>query len=256
MNIAVQNGAIHHRNNLNSILTDRTDDLRRIAGLVDQVAGIDTLGREAEIEILTALETRALFQDGLEQLLGRAGIRRGLQNDHRALGQVLRDRLSGRADIADVRLLMRIQGGGHADSDKVHVLNKAEVGGCAQHTVRHQFFQIGVDNVADIVLAGVDQIHFLLLNVKADGLEAVLGLVHRQRQTDITETTNAHQKRFVLNLFNQLFFNRHTHSISSTLLLVSIAYFFLQTEQVAVPFEKSNLLPHWQTYPRMRAGVP
>ena len=104
---------------------------------------------------------------------------------------------------------MLVQRGGNADSDKVYIPNKTEIGGGRQHSVLYQCLQIGIYNIADIVLSSIDHIYLFLLHVKADGLKAMLRLIHRQRQPDIAQAANAHAQRFVLNFCDKLLFEGH-----------------------------------------------
>ena len=209
VHIALENGAVDHRDHLGGVVTDGAHHLGGVAGLVHQIARIHALGGEAQIEVLTALETAALLQNGLEQLLGGAGIGGGLQHHHGAGLEILGDLDGGVLHIADVRLLVGIQRGGDADGDKVHIADPGEIGGSAEHTALHQLCQLVVHHIADVVLTGVDQIHLFLLHVKTDGLEAVACLVHCQRQTHIAQTAHAHGQGLILNFLNQFFLHRH-----------------------------------------------
>ena len=124
---------------------------------------------------------------------------------------MLGDGDSGIPDVANVRLLVPVQRRGDADGDKVHILDEAEVGGGAQHTGLHQLLQVGVHHVADIVFPGVYQVYLLLLHIETNGLEAVLGLVHRQGQAHIAQAAHAHDQGLVLYFLKQFFFYAHVN---------------------------------------------
>ena len=96
---------------------------------------------------------------------------------------------------------MRVQRRRHADRDEVHVLHKAEVGGCRQRSRLHQLFQIAVHHVPDVVVSGVHQLHLFRLHVESDGLEPGLRLLHRQRQPHIAEAYHPDHDFPALNLF-------------------------------------------------------
>ena len=118
----------------------------------------------------------------------------------------------GIPDVADIRLLVLVQRGGNADSDEIHFLYKAEICGSGEPSDLYQLLQVGVDHIADVVLSGVDHIHLLGLHIEADGLKAMLRLIHCQRQTDIAQAADAHDQCLILNFLNQLFLYGHIHS--------------------------------------------
>ena len=55
IDLALQHCAVHRCDDLGSILADGADDLWSIFGFINQVSRIDTLRREAQVEILSAL---------------------------------------------------------------------------------------------------------------------------------------------------------------------------------------------------------
>ena len=55
IDLAVQHRAVHGGDDLGGVLADGADNLRGVLGLIDQVAWIDALRREAKVEVLAAL---------------------------------------------------------------------------------------------------------------------------------------------------------------------------------------------------------
>ena len=212
MYVAVENGAVDHGDDLRSVRADSAYHLGSIAGLVNEVARIDPLRRKAQVKVRTALQTAALLQNGTEQFLGGTGVGGGFQHHNGAPPEMLGNGDGGIPDVADIRLLVLVQRGGNADSDKVYIPNKTEIGGGRQHSVLYQCLQIGIDHIADIVLSGIDHIHLFPLHIEADGLKAMLRLIHCQRQTDIAQAADAHDQCLILNFLNQLFLYGHIHS--------------------------------------------
>ena|SRR5699024_4737500 len=102
---------------------------------------------------------------------------------------------------------MRVQRGGHADGDKVDILDKAEVGGGGKHAALDNAGKVAVHHVADVVVAGVDHLHLLRLDVEADGLKARFGLLDRQRQADIAQTHYSDNDLSVFNLAEHFIFH-------------------------------------------------
>ena len=135
--ISLQDGAVHHGDDLHGVGADGTHNLGGIAGLVDEIARIDALGREAQIEVRPALEAAALLQKGLEQLLSGAGISGGLQHHDGAPGQMLGNGNRGIPDITDVRLLVLVQRSGHADGNEIHIAHPGKICGGAEHSAGH-----------------------------------------------------------------------------------------------------------------------
>ena len=106
---------------------------------------------------------------------------------------------------------MTVQGRGNTDSDKVHVPDKAEIRGGAEHAGLYQRFQVSVYHVTDIVLPSIHQVDFFLLHIKANGFETVLGFVNSQRQSHIAQAADAHGHGLALDLLNQFCFDAHVN---------------------------------------------
>ena len=76
---------------------------------------------------------------------------------------------------------MRVQGSGHADGHEIDVAYEREVGGGGKHPGLHEGGKVLVNDIADVVVAGVDHVHFLFLHVESDGAETGLGLLYGER---------------------------------------------------------------------------
>ena len=204
-NVAVQNGPVHGGDDLGSVPADGSYHLGGIFGLIDQVAGIDPLRGEAQIEVLAAFEAGCFFQNGLEQFFGGARIGGGFQHDHTAPVDVGGDGAGGAFHIADVRLLMNVQRRGNADGHKVRAGDFFKIGGGAEHSAFHDLLEIAVHHIADIVMALVHQTDFFTVHVKTDGMKASLGLFDGQRETHIAQTDHSDAHFLAGNLIQQLF---------------------------------------------------
>ncbi len=167
----LQEGFVHGADYIAGVCTETAYHLGGVLGLEISVARIDTLRGETEVEVLAALET-ALLEDGLKQLFGGAGVGGALEHDHHALVEVLGYLAGGRLDIADVGLLVGIEGGGHADGDEVDATELTEVGGGTEHAFAYQTGEVAVDDVADIVVSLVDEFHFFSLYIETDGFKS------------------------------------------------------------------------------------
>ena len=248
MNLSVQNSGVDHGNDLCGVRTDSPHHLGGVAGLINQISRVHPLGRETQIELLAALQARALLQNRLEQFLRGAGIGGGLQHHNASRLQMARNGPGRIPNVADIRLLMGVQRRGYADGDKIHVLYEGKVGRGPEHSGGYQLPQIRVHHVPDVVLPRVHHVHLFLLDIKADGTKAVLGLVHRQRQTHIAQTADAHEQSLVLNFLNQPIFHSHASASPFTQrVFSSCSYRSPQAGQTARPSSKEIPTPHRHT---------
>jgi hypothetical protein len=84
--------------------------------------------------------------------------------------------------------LVSVKGVGDADEDHVHFLHALVVILGAEEAVLHHRAQQGGIDVVDVVLAPVEGIDLVLVHIDTDGREALRGILHRQRQTDIAQS--------------------------------------------------------------------
>ena len=97
----------------------------------------------------------------------------------------------------------------HADGDEIRLVNFGKIRGGAELSALHKGAQVFVDYVADIVLAAVDFVDLLRLNIKAGDRIARLGLLDRERQANIAQPDHADRQRAVSHFLQQFCF--HTH---------------------------------------------
>ena len=188
-NLVLQNGLVHGRNDVGSVLSQTAHDLRRILRLEIDVAGVHAFRGEAQIEVLAALEA-GRFEDGLDQFFSSSRIGRGLKHHHHPLVEIPRDGAGRRFDVADVGLLVGVKRGGNADRDEIDVPDETEVGGGGEPPFGDERGQVRIDDVADIVVARVHQVHLLLLNIETNGPETRLRLLYGQRKSNIAEAND------------------------------------------------------------------
>ena len=104
----------------------------------------------------------------------------GLKDDHHSGMQVLCDSLGGRFYVADVGLLVGVERRRYADRDEIHIFDELEIGRRTEPALPDKSFEVGVYNIPDVVVAGVDHIDLFLLDIEADCPETGLGLLHGQ----------------------------------------------------------------------------
>ena len=96
------------------------------------------------------------------------------------------------SDAAKIRLLMNVQRGRNADSDEIHILDKAEIRGCGKSSFLHQALQILIHYITNVVMAFIDHLYLYFLLIKSDGLKACLSFFYCQGQSYITETNDSY----------------------------------------------------------------
>ncbi len=67
--------------------------------------------------------------------------------------------------------------------------------------------QLGVGNIGDVTLAPVEHLNFFLVGVDAGNTETSVGESDRQGQSYVTHADYGDVSAFLLNFFNQFFFN-------------------------------------------------
>ena len=174
-----------------ALLGDAGHELGGVADRVLLVARVHPLGRVAEEEVLADLLAAAL-QDRQHDLLGGAGVRRGLEHDELARPQVGRHRLGRRHDVGDVRRARLRQRRGHADRDRVELADHPVVRGGGEAAVE-VVEALGRD-VHQVRALLADRAHSLLVDVDAGHGEARLGEHHRQGQAGIAEAHDADRR--------------------------------------------------------------
>lgn len=135
--------------------------------------------------------------------------------------QIFCNGLGGTLYIADVRLLVLVQRGRHADGNRVHIFDKREIGCGGKFPGLHNLFENIVHNVPNVVMPCIDQIYLLALYVKANGLVAGLGELRRKRQAHIAQAHNTDHCGLVCNFIQQLLF---TSDIFHTYLILNSFY--------------------------------
>ena len=95
--------------------------------------------------------------------------------------KVFGDGAGTRFHIAYVRLLVRIQGSGHADGNEIDVPDETEVSSGRQHPILDKGDKIPVHDIADVVVACVDHVDLFLLDIESDGSETGLRLLNGKR---------------------------------------------------------------------------
>ena len=188
---------------------DAAHHLGGVLGFIDGVAGVHALRRKGQEKVHAALEA-ALFQNGAQHFLGGAGVGGGFQNDEHIAVHMGHDAFRGGAHVADIGLLMLVKRRRHGDAHAVARGHGGKVRRGAKHTLLHDLFEVAVHHVADVVVALIDHVHLPGLHVKADHMEAGLGLFHRQREPDIAQSNHAQGDGTVENLLLQ---NRHAFNL-------------------------------------------
>ena len=119
--------AVEQRRRFRARRADAADDLRNVPRRVGLVARIDPLGRKREEEVDVGLQALG-FEHRLHDFVGRARIRRRLEDDQLAGLERLDDRFDGLDDVRQIRILRLPERRRHADVDDVHAGQIAHAG--------------------------------------------------------------------------------------------------------------------------------
>jgi hypothetical protein len=164
-----------------------------VAGVERRVPRVDTLGREGEEDLLADRQPAGL-EHRLDQLVGRAGVRGGLEDDERARLQVLGDPLGRRHDERHVRVFRLAQRRRHADADGVQVPDHGEVGGGRQAPGLEQIGHLGRRHVRDVRPPGLQRGDFPGVEVDAGHAKPRAPEFHHQRQPDVSQADHPHPR--------------------------------------------------------------
>ena len=132
------------------------------------------------------------FEDGQNQFFGGAGISGGFQHDQLALLQVGLNGQSSLLDVAQVGFAALIERRGHADDDGIAFFQFFEIGGGAKMLAVHKLLNLGLLNVLDVGLAGIEHGHFFGIGVKTRNFVAGFGEAQGQRQSHISAANDAY----------------------------------------------------------------
>ncbi len=198
------------------------DDLGRVVGGPVRAPRVHPLRREGQEELFAHFQLLTISaQPGQQHLGGGARIGGRFQHHQHARVQMASNLLGGGHDVGDVRLACFVQGRGHADGDRVALLQGRKVAGGPQagagrsgmgvgrglegdvssrrrllhgrlHRFLHQCGQGLRGHVLDIGLAPVDGVHLALIQIDAHDFIAGLGEVDGQGQAHIAETDDGH----------------------------------------------------------------
>ena len=103
------------------VVVDPADDLRHGLRRPVLAPGIDPLGREREVEVLSGGEPAPLLEDRLHLLGRRSRIGRRLEHDEMAASQACRDLLGGGEEDPRVRLALARERRRKRDEDRVRI---------------------------------------------------------------------------------------------------------------------------------------
>src|SRR5579859_3069398 len=172
--------------------------LRYVAARNRVVARIFAFGREGDVEFLIrggavsgGLEcARVLFQNGNEQLFRGAGIGCAFQHDELARFKVRSQAAGGGFDEAQVRPVMIIERGGHADDHRVHIRDAGKIG-CGFEAIGSRGLNLSPGNADDVRAAFGERLDFSFVNVEAGDLELLFAEQKRQGKANISQSDDA-----------------------------------------------------------------
>ncbi len=130
------------------------------------------------------------FENRNQNFFRRTWIGRALENDDLPRAQIRRDGPRSIGDVAEIRLVVLIQGRRDANDDRIHGRDLRIIGGGfeAMGLGRRDFFRRDAENVGAAVVEGVD---LLLIDIEPGDGKLLLAIEQSQRQSDIAEADNS-----------------------------------------------------------------
>ena len=116
----------------------------------------------------------------------------------------LGDFLAGRHDKAHIRIFGLPQGSRHADVDRVEFGHNAEIRGGAELAGFHQSGNVGLRNILNIGIAGVDTLDLGFNQVDAGHRKTGLREFDGQGKSHIAEPYNTHARSLIRDLLRKL----------------------------------------------------
>src|SRR5580704_7167654 len=163
------------------------------------VARIDALRTVAGEKIAVELQTRDLLQNRHAHFLSAARIDGRFVYDHRAAAHDGTDCLTGAPERSQVRALVVIDWCWHRDDKYLAGLERAQVSRKAQPLGALEF---GSRHLEGYIAPATQLRDAFGFDVKTDRL-VMLAELHRQRQTDVSESDDANAA--LSNLWNHIF---------------------------------------------------
>src|SRR5215216_2808607 len=102
------------------------------------------------------------------------------------------DRLSSFNDVGNIRFTVFVQRRGHADDDRVHILNPREVGRRGESLALNRRLDRFRSDVLYITPAGTEGVHLPWINVQSEDGRPGAGELKREGQADVAQANNAY----------------------------------------------------------------
>ncbi len=162
------------------------------------ITGVFALGRKGHVDTAGVRRARdpqaagvASFKQRYHDFFGSAGIGRAFEDDELAVAQVWRNRHYRAGHIAQVRLVILVQGCRDADDDGVHLVNLGVVRRRVEAGLL-RFLNHLREDTNNVGAASVERGDFVCGNVEAVHAEALAREQQRQRQAHIAHANDAH----------------------------------------------------------------
>ncbi len=97
--------------------------------------------------------------------------------------------------VAQIGFAVLVQRRGHADNDGVGFLELGEIRGGVEVAAVHILLNLGLLDVFDVRLAGIEQPYFFRIGIKAGDFVAGLRETQGQGKTHVTATDDGHLER-------------------------------------------------------------
>ena len=189
----IDRGPIQRAGGLGACLAHPADDFRDVPRVVILIARIHPFRREREEEVDIRLQPFGL-EHRLDDLVGRSGIGRRLEDDELAAPERRGHRLDCQDDVRKVGVSGFSERRRHADVDCVHLAELTDVEGRPKLARLDRCSQGRCGHVRNVALAGVDLRRLRVIDVETGDVESLARKFDRKRQADVAEPDDAHAR--------------------------------------------------------------
>ena len=201
-NGATEDGAVDGRGHFNGAGAASADDLGNVVAGDGVVARVFAFGRKGHVEATCGgasgafgagnFESQqiALLEQGHDDVFGGARIGSAFENNELAVVDMGGDGLDGAGDVAQIGLVILVEGGGNADDDGVHGGDLRVIGGGGEAGLLRPL-DVLRKNADDVGVAGIELADLVECDVEAGDAEFFFAEQQCQRQADVSHAHDA-----------------------------------------------------------------
>ena len=190
---------IHRFNRLQRLGIAAGYDLFNVFQSVHLIAGVDSLGRIAHLEIYTAFQARLPLQDRNAYILGTSGIYSRLKYNVRSLRKIATYDFGSADNRRKIRRVVNIYRRRHRDDMKLGLLQILFIRGKENLRLLDSL----IANLFRRIHTRFIKLDFCLVEIKADNVHAFVCKSNRNRHTNVAKTYKGEFFFFIDYFFKQ-----------------------------------------------------